>query len=114
MNENYGDPQMINRLNDLTEKLSSGIRLMARYGKELAEAERDYKVELRKEVLRLRSQGEAVTVIQQCVRGSGKVPELRFKRDTAQVMYDTAKENINVLKLQTRLLESQIDREWKS
>ena len=92
----------------------SGIKIMARYGKELAEAERDYKVELRKEVLRLRSQGEAVTVIQQCVRGSGKVPELRFKRDTAQVMYDTARENINVLKLQSRLLEAQIDREWKA
>ena len=114
MNENnFGDPEMINKLNDLTYKMTQGIKLMGKYGRELANAERDYKMELQKEVLRLRSQGEAVTLIQLCVYGSGDVPKLRFKRDEAQALYDTAKENINVLKLQIRLLEAQIDREWK-
>lgn len=113
MENNIGDPELVNRLNDLTYRMTQGIKLMGKYGRELADAERNYKMELQKEVLRLRSQGEAVTLIQLCVYGSGNVPNLRFKRDEAQALYETSKENINVLKLQIRLLESQIDREWK-
>lgn len=115
MNEsNFGDPEMINRLNDLQLKMTQGIKLMGRYGRELAESEKNYKTELAKEVIRLRDKDVPVTLIQLRVYGSDKVADLRFKRDIAKAMYDTSKENINVLKLQIRLLESQIDREWKS
>lgn len=112
--DNIGDPELLNRLNDLTLKLTKGIKLMGRYGREYAQAEHDYKMELAKEAVRLRSTDMPVTQINLVIYGSGDVPNKRFKRDTAQVMYETSKENINVLKLQMRLLESQIDREWKS
>lgn len=114
MENNIGDPELINRLNDLTLKLTQGIKLMGKYGREYAQTEHDYKMELSKEAIRLRSTDMPVTQINLVIYGSGEVPNKRFKRDTAQVMYETAKENINVLKLQMRLLESQIDREWKS
>lgn len=114
MNENNnGDPELVNRLNDLTYKLTQGIKLMGRYGREFAQAEHDYKIELAKEAMRLRSTDMPVTQINLVIYGSNNVPKLRFKRDEAQVMYETSKENINVLKLQMRLLESQIDREWR-
>ena len=113
MSENIGDPELINRLNDLTIKLTQGIKLMGKYGREFAQAEHDYKMELAKEAVRLRNTEMPVTQINLVIYGSGEVPNKRFKRDTAQVMYETSKENINVLKLQMRLLESQIDREWK-
>ena len=110
---NIGDPELINRLNDLTYKLTQGIKLMGKYGREYAQAEHDYKMELAKEAVRLRNTDMPVTQIQLVIYGSGNVPKMRFERDKAQVMYETSKENINVLKLQMRLLESQIDREWK-
>lgn len=114
MNENnIGDPELVNRLNDLTAKLTQGIKLMGRYGREYAQAEHDYKMELAKEAIRLRNTDMPVTQINLVIYGSGKVPNMRFKRDTAQVMYETSKENINALKLQIRLLEAQIDREWR-
>ena len=113
MSENIGDPELINRLNDLTIKLTQGIKLMGKYGREFAQAEHDYKMELAKEAVRLRNTEMPVTQINLVIYGSGEVPNKRFKRDTAQVMYETSKENINVLKLQMRLLESQIDREWR-
>lgn len=113
MSENIGDPELVNRLNDLTIKLTQGIKLMGRYGREFAQAEHDYKMELAKEAVRLRNTEMPVTQISLVIYGSGEVPNKRFKRDTAQVMYETSKENINVLKLQMRLLESQIDREWR-
>lgn len=114
MNEgNLGDPELINRLNELTYKLTQGIKLMGKYGREYAQAEHDYKMELAKEAIKLRNTDMPVTQINLVIYGSGNVPKMRFNRDTAQVMYETSKENINVLKLQMRLLESQIDREWK-
>ena len=36
-----------------------------------------------------------------------------FERDCAQVRYDSAKEALQVYKLDARMLEAQIDREWR-
>ena len=35
-----------------------------------------------------------------------------FQRDVAKVMYETNQEHINTVKLQLRLLDNQIAREW--
>lgn len=87
MSENIGDPELITQLNDLNGQLSQGIRLMGRYGREYAQAEHDYKIELAKEAIRLREKDIPVTMIQLRIYGTGDVPEKRFKRDTAKVMY---------------------------
>ena len=100
----------INELNELSEKLQQGIKLMGRYGREYAEAERDYKIMLSQKALELRAQEMPVTLIDKVVYG--KVAEERFKRDTAEIMWKTAIENVNTLKLQIRILDNQISREW--
>lgn len=105
---------LINELNDLNRKLSAGINLMAKYGKEKAEAERDYKITLNQECLKLRDSGMAVTLIDKVVYGVKEVADKRFKRDSAEIMYDTSKENINAIKLQIRIIDSQISREWSN
>lgn len=38
---------LLNELNLLCQKLSQSIQLMSKYGKELAEAEKNYKIALR-------------------------------------------------------------------
>ena len=53
-----------------------------------------------------------VTLIQQVVYGVSEVADKRFKRDVADAMYQTALENINSIKLQIRILEGQLQREW--
>ena len=89
------------------------IKKLAQYGNELAETERDYKITLRQEALKLRAEkGMPVTLIQQVVYGVPEVANKRFKRDVAEAMRDTARENINVLKLQIRILSEQMQREW--
>lgn len=110
MNNNLGDPAMINELNSLSMKLSEAIKLMGRYGREYAQAESEYKVALAQEALRLRERDMPVTLIDKVVYG--KVADSRFKRDTAEVMYKTSQEHINALKLQIRILDAQIAREW--
>ena len=102
-----------NQVNDLCNKLTQSIKILAKYGKELAEAEKNYKTTLRQEALKLRTQKDMpVTLIQQVVYGIPEVAEKRFKRDVAEAMRNTAQENINVQKLQIRILEEQIKREW--
>lgn len=106
---------LFNQIQDLTKVLSQSIKLLARYGEELAEAERDYKIVLRQEALKLRAEkGMAVTLIQQVVYGVPEVANKRFKRDVAESMHQTAQENINSIKLQLRLLEGQLQREWSN
>ena len=107
------DSDLFNDIQDLTKKLNVSINKLAQYGKELAETERDYKITLRQEALKLRSEkGMPVTLIQQVVYGVPEVADKRFKRDVAEAMYNTAQENINSIKLQIKILESQLNREW--
>lgn len=104
---------LINELNDMCNKLTVAGGQMKKYGKELAEAERDYKICLRQHALKLRStQDMPVTLINQVVYGIPEVAEKRFKRDVAEAMYKTSQEAINTLKLKIRVLDAQISREW--
>ena len=105
---------LTNELQEKNEELTQSIRLLRKNGEALAKAEQDYKVRLRQEALKLRAGDMPVTLIQQIVYGIEEVAELRYKRDIAQAMYDANKEAINTFKLQIRILESQLQREWHS
>ena len=104
---------LFNDIQELINKLNTAIKTLAKNGKALAEAERDYKITLRQEALKLRQEKNmAVTLINQIIYGIPQVAEKRFKRDIAEAMYNTNQEYINTLKLQIRVLESQLSREW--
>ncbi|MBR4486090.1 hypothetical protein IKS57_01800 [bacterium] len=104
---------LVNDVYALTERLNVSVVKLRDYGKDLAEKERDYKITLRQEALKLRQEKNMpVTLISQIIYGVPEVADKRFKRDVAETMYNTAQENINSIKLQLRILESQIQREW--
>ena len=104
---------LFNDIQYKSQQLTNAIKLLNEYGKKLAEAERDYKITLSQESLKLKNeQNLAVTLIDKVIYGLENVAQKRFKRDVAQTMYTTALENINVMKLQLRLLENQLQREW--
>lgn len=106
------DYELINELNMMCDQLTISGKKLAKYGSEKAAAERDYKICLREQALKLRNSGEAIGMIDKTVYGIPEVAEKRFKRDVAETMYDTCKESINVLKLKIRILDAQINREW--
>jgi hypothetical protein len=95
-----------------TRQLDASIRQLRKNGTECAEAERDYKILLRTECLRLKEEGMAIGMIDKVCYGIPAVAEARFRRDVAEVVYTANQEAINALKLQMRLIESQIQREW--
>ena len=93
-------------------QLETALRTYRQNGIALAEAERNYKEAVSKEVLRLRDEGIAVTLINQIIYGLPSISTLRFERDCAEVVYRANEEAINVKKLQIRLIEAQISREF--
>ena len=94
------------------KQLEQALRTVRQNGIALAEAEKKYKEAVSKEVLKLRDEGMAVTLISQVIYGLPSISTLRFERDCAEVVYNANQEAINVKKLQIRLIEAQISREW--
>lgn len=105
---------LIEELRQKTTQLDLSVRQLMKSGIAYAEAERDYKVKLRTECLRLRDEGMAIGMIDKTCYGVQAVADARFKRDVAEATYKANMEAINSLKLQMRLLENQIGREWTS
>ena len=104
---------LVNDIQMLMDELTKSIKRLRQSGNALAEAERDYKITLRQEALKLRIEKDMpVTLINQIIFGVPEVAEKRYKRDIAETMYNSNQEHINATKLKLRLLESQLNREW--
>lgn len=99
-------------LQEKTRELDVSIKQLRVSGTKYAEAERDYKILLREECLKLRDAGTAIGMINMTAYGIPCVAEARFERDVAETIYKANLEAINSIKLQMRLIESQLQREW--
>ena len=104
--------ELYEELESLTKQLDVSIKSLRKTGGEYAKAERDYKMLLRQECLRLRDEGMAIGMIDKTCYGIPSVAEARFRRDVAESVYRANQEAINSIKLRMRLIESQIQREW--
>lgn len=93
--------------------LDAAIKQLGIRGKAYAQAEHDYRVAMRKKILDERSKGTPVTIISDLCRGDPEVAKLRLERDIALTIYESAKEAIAGYKLQIRIIDSQIEREWR-
>ena len=103
---------LVSRIQYKLDELERSVRALRNTGRQAAEAERDYKIQLSKTTLMLREQGYAVGIIEKVIYGNPEVAELRFKRDIAQTIYEANREHINATKLEIRILESQVQREY--
>lgn len=103
---------LMNELQQKIKELEISIKQLRTSGTNYAQAERDYKVLLRQEVLKLRDEGQAIGVITLTCYGIPSVAEARFKRDIAEAIYKANLEAISTIKLQIRVLENQINREF--
>ena len=104
--------ELLKELQRKNNELTISIKELRKNGTALAEAERDYKMKLTQEVLKLKSEKMPATLIDIMVYGVPEVAEKRFKRDVADAMYNANKEHINVTKLQLKIIQAQLDKEW--
>lgn len=86
---------LISQLQSKTRQLELSIKQLRKSGTDYAEKERDYKILLRQECLKLRDDGMAIGMIQMTAYGIPKVAEARFQRDIAEAIYKANMEAIN-------------------
>lgn len=106
-------------MHEIYSALSRDRDLMKAASKELkergimkAKAEAEYQTAKNKRVLELKAEGCSASMIQMTIKGDPEVNKKLFERDCAEVIYESAKEALQVYKLDARLLEAQISREW--
>ena len=104
--------ELLPYLNKRRDDLNKALTIAKERGIELAEAERKYRVEKRKAILQAKHNGEKVSLIMELVNGDEVISQLRYERDVAKTLYASATEAINIYKLDCRLVESQIARDW--
>lgn len=106
--------ELIQQIGQKSALLDAAIRALGKRGQAYAEAESNYRMALTKAILEERANGTPVTVISDICRGKPEIAKLRFERDCAEVVYKSAMEAINSYKLQIRIMDAQVEREWHS
>jgi hypothetical protein len=105
--------ELINQMLDKTNQMTGVITELKKRGRKMAEAEADYRSAVAQKILTLRAENFPVTIMSDVVRGDREISKLRLVRDIAKTEYDVANEMLQVLKLQVRVLQAEVEREYK-
>lgn len=103
---------LFNDLQTKIKELEISIKSLRQNGTNYAKAEKEYKILLRQECLKLRDEGMAIGMIDKTCYGIPSIAEARFRRDVAETIYKANLEAIQSIKLQMRIIEGQLNREW--
>jgi hypothetical protein len=104
---------LLNELNRQRKTLDRAISALVKRGTERAEAERNYRVALAKEILLHRDAGMPVTIISDVCRGKEEIADLKMKRDIAETMWETCLQKIYSCKINIGILEGLMEAERK-
>ena len=112
MDESFGGVGDYLMLQRLMQELDAEIDAYRKAGYQLAENEAEYRMQLQIKILQERSKGTPVTVISDICRGDEDIAYLKQLRDNSEVAYKACQEKINALKLDIRVINDQVGREW--
>lgn len=104
---------LMNALDEERQTLSQAIAILKERGINKARAERDYRIALAQEELRLKAEGYPATLINDLSRGNERVAELRMERDIAEALYETCQQKIYQSKKEIDILTMLIQAERK-
>jgi len=88
----------------VSKRLDKAPQVIFDNAKTFAEAEREYRLELAKEITRLRAEGLQATLINDVARGN--VSDLKYKRDLAEGLYRSSLESSKALQAELSGLQS--------
>lgn len=105
---------LYNELQKQVDLLQKSLEKLKETGRDYATKERDYKILLRQEILKMRDEGQAIGVITLTCYGIPSVAKARFERDISESIYRANQEAIQTYKLKIRIIENQLQREWSN
>ena len=103
---------LIQAINHKMRELDFSLTEFKNDGQAKAETEYQYRVALTAKMAELRDMGEKATTLRDFARGDKEVALLAKKRDIALTMYEASQSALQNCKLQLRILDAQIAREW--
>lgn len=98
-------------LNSLLEQLQTSVKSLRTTATEYAEAYKNYRVLLAKELVRLKDSGMAITLASDVARGNEEIANAKMVEIKKEAIYKANMESINAIKLQIKIVENQITRE---
>ena len=104
--------ELFAKRNEITRELNALLGEYRTDSQNAAEAEREYRVRLAVAMNAVHAAGVAWSATGDLARGSEEVASLRCARDCMRGILDATQEAINVKKLQLRIIQADIEREW--
>lgn len=98
--------QIIEQIQAAKVALQKGNDNLKTLGVKKADAEKKYKIELRKELLKLRLEKYPVAIIQDLAKGEEKISQLRLERDLTENSYTVCQEAMRNTRLELETLRS--------
>ena len=103
---------LLQELQYKTKMLDTSIKQLRKTGSEYAKAYTDYRVALAKELIQLKNEGYAITLAGDIARGKPDIAKLKFEEISKEAIYKANIESINAIKLEIKIIQEQISREW--
>ena len=104
--------ELVQQLNYEMEQAEACANEAHTLGRDKAEAERAYRVELAKTMLALRADGMPVSIIGDICRGIPEVADLRCRRDCAETDYEANREAHYMHRQRADMYRELIKVEW--
>ena len=105
---------LTNEVNNLIKKLDISVKSLRNTGSDYAKAYTEYRVALAKELMLLKEEGYAITLAGDIARGKPEIARLKFKEISSEAIYKANQEAINSTKLQIKIIQEQINKEYSS
>ena len=103
---------LYNELQNKCRLLDNSIKMLRKTGSDYAKAYTDYRIALAKELMILKSEGYAITLAGDIARGKPEIAHLKFEEISKEAIYKANLESINALKLEIKIIQNQIDKEY--
>lgn len=103
---------LIEQLWKIMDLLTKALEQYKVRGVEYAKAQSNYRKLLSQTMLKLKAEGMQTTILGDVARGKEEVADAKEKEIIAETMCESCKESINGFKLQIRILQDQINKEW--
>lgn len=104
----------LQKLEELNNLLTSTLSEYKKRGQDYAKAYKNYRILVAQELLRLRDLGIPVTICHDLARGKVEVANAKEQEIIAESLYNSCKEAILTYKLQIKILQAQIDTEYRN
>ena len=98
--------EIIQEMRQVRIRMNISAKEIFELARQKAEAERAYKIALRMEILKLKSEGYPATLINDLARGEEQIAELRFQRDLATEKYKAGVESMKTTRTEASLLQT--------